>query len=389
MPSLKEQADALASMLKEKTGDFMEQSLESRIEGTKLEAPILDDKPKPGTWYKFPIEGGMSGDGSEYHIYMKFRRTKKLCIIISGGGIAWNQKMAAYPTTGARKLTWQPHYYWNNLRPVTQIMNINVGITENLRRNPFDGWNMAVISYSTADLHVGDSSLEFVDEDGNPATLHFSGYRNFTLAMSEIRHKFPDVDQILIAGDSAGAFAVPALAPEILTTYYPTVMDVTLLSDSAQLEREGWQYTLKQVWNAPERLYKSDIGPNLTVSWMQYCMERLGSRCRYLYASSRRDYLLSAYQNEVLTGEFSTDEEIQGDFKIRLEGMIEELRELPQRVHFFINDITMNPAMIGRGGTIHTLMRTPQFHTKTSEGVSMAQWLEAAVSGNLYDIGLE
>ena len=49
-----------------------------------------------------------------------------------------------------------PNYYWNNLRPFTQFMNINIGITEtDTARNPFDDWNFVVITYATGDFHVG------------------------------------------------------------------------------------------------------------------------------------------------------------------------------------------------------------------------------------------
>jgi hypothetical protein len=285
-------------------------------------------------------------------------------------------------------MTWQPHYYWNNLRPVTQIMNINVGITDLHKRNPFVDWSMAVISYSTADLHVGSSSMEFTTEDGENDVLHFHGYDNFSLAMERIKELFPESETILIVGDSAGAFAVPALAPEILTKYYPTCNDATILSDSALLEREGWEYTLKNIWNAPDHLVHAAHGSNLTYDWTSLMMSRLGSRCRYLYASSVHDYLLSAYQREVVSGDFSTDEEAQSDFANRLGAMIEKMQRLPRKVHFYINDFPMVP-VIGRGGSVHTCVRTPQFFSKSTDGTTMAQWLLDATQGRLYDVGLE
>ena len=388
MSKIKEQTDNITYMLREMTGDLVEHSLGDGLEGSRWEAPVLEKKMRGGVWYRIPIEEAMSGDGSGYHIYARYKHKKKLCIILSGGGIAWNRKMAAYPTTGARKMTWQPHYYWNNLRPVTQIMNINVGITDTHRRNPFRGWSMAVISYSTADLHVGNSSMEFVTDEGQTDVLHFNGYNNFTLAMDHIRELFPEAETILIAGDSAGAFAVPALAPEILTTWYPTCNDVTVLSDSALLEREGWEYTLKNIWHAPDHLVHAAHGSDLTYDWTSLMMSRLGSRCRYLYASSVHDYLLSAYQREVTSGEFSTDENAQADYAKRLAAMIERMQHLPRRVHFFINDHPMVP-VIGRGGSVHTCVRTPQFFSKVENEVSMAQWLRDATEGKLYDIGLD
>ena len=65
------------------------------------------------------------------------------------------------------------------------------------------------------------------------------------------KNLFKNPKKLLIAGNSAGAFAVPALTDEILRTWYPDVSDVTLLSDSALLLYNKWEYTAREVWKAP------------------------------------------------------------------------------------------------------------------------------------------
>ena len=77
--------------------------------------------------------------------------------LFSGGGVAWDEYTAARPVTGGKMAAGLPHFYWNNLRPLTQLMNIHVGITdENNAQNPFNEWNFVIITYSTGDFHIGN-----------------------------------------------------------------------------------------------------------------------------------------------------------------------------------------------------------------------------------------
>ena len=134
---LRERNREVAEKLASNAGSFVENSIGTFIEH-RQEAPILTALPKPGTWYQVPLPSAVSGDGSEFHCYLRKGSTAHLVIFLSGGGVAWNDFTAARPVTGARVAAGEPNFYWNNLRPFTQIMNINIGITDtDSTRNPF------------------------------------------------------------------------------------------------------------------------------------------------------------------------------------------------------------------------------------------------------------
>ncbi len=384
----REKAAAAKEQLMEKAmdfaasaGDFVEQSLGGKIEGSKYEAPVLEGEPEEKTWYRIPIEEGMAGDGSEFHIYIKKGiSAENLCIFFSGGGVAWNEKMASAPVTGGKVAAWQPNYYWNNLRPFTQIMNINVGITELRDFNPFRDWNFAVITYATGDFHLGSNVFIYNDEEGEEKVLNFVGHDNFRMSMDRIKELFPEPEKLLIAGDSAGAFATPALSPEIIDDYYPDVRDITLFSDSALLLREGWKDTITNMWNAPASISDAIHTSNITADWYEHMTSAYGDRCRYLYASSPHDYLLSAFINEEKSGEYFTDEPTQREFEESLRQMYLRMSNYEQSMYFYFYEFKM-PHIFGRGGTIHTAVRSPHFFIKNTDGESMAQWLMEAVCG--------
>ncbi len=385
--------------LQEIIGDRAENVIGNVMENARFEAPELQVRPGQGAsqqvpemeihqWYRVPVEGGKTADGSEYHIYVRKGTTDHLCVFLSGGGIAWNPYTAARPVTGGRVLAWHPNYYWSNLRPFTQFFNIGVGITDNsARRNPFRDWNFVVITYATGDMHLGRNIYRYKDEEGQDQCLYFHGYENFLMSMRITKTLFTDADKLLIAGESAGAFAVPALAEQIHQEFYPSCHDVTLFSDSALLLNKEWKKTAREVWNVREDIAENIRGQNLTLDWYRALYRRRGDQYRYLYACSVRDYLLSAFYNDVHNKKYDTDERMQRLFTRQLRDMIRALHKVTPSFGIYLYD--WRRPVLYRGGTIHTMVRQPEFYLHRRGIPSMAKWLAAAVEGETHSVGLD
>lgn len=371
-----------------RAGDFVENRIGKAIENSGRKAEDLPKDPKPMTWYRVPLERGLSGDGSEYYIYVKLGDPDKLCVFFSGGGVAWNEYTAARPVTGGKVAAGQPNYYWNNLRPFTQIMNINVGITDIVsEKNPFRDWSFVVITYATGDFHVGNNDYPYKAEDGSDEVLHFHGYVNFLQSMAVAKDLFPSPKQILIAGNSAGAFAVPALAGEIADNYYDKVRNITLFSDSGQLLYKNWRKTAKNIWQCKETIWKPIRSDNITLDWYKDLYEKHGERFRYLYSSSVRDYLLSAYYNDIINKRYVSDSLVQEEYFRQLKEMVAELKKLTPHFGIFLNEWKI--PLITMGGTVHTSVREPHFTLFSQNGITMAKWLKDATDGKVYDVGLD
>ncbi len=367
----------------------MTEKLHFKREIPKLIPPaaVPGQRLKSRLWYRVDIPGGMSGDGSEYHIYVKRAPSKNLCVFLSGGGMAWNEYTAARPVTAPKMVAKIPNYYWNNLRPMTQVMNINIGITQTgSTRNPFDDWNFIVIPYSTGDLHIGNGEFVYHNDAGEEETLHFHGYLNFRAAMDAGITFFPKAAKILIAGNSAGSFAVPALAPDIADEYYPGCRDITLLSDSGQLIYRKWKRLLKDIWKADPRFWSAVRSDNLTVDLYRSLTEKYEGRFRCLYSSSTRDYLLSIYYNDLTNKKYKTDKDVQDVFHEQLRTMVSELKALDPGFGMYIDPWR---APLTHGGTVHTAVRELYFAFKTVDGITMARWLHDAVFGDVYDVGMK
>lgn len=371
-----------------KMGDGLENTI-GRTVKNRLEVDDLKGEPEEMQWYRVPLPEGRSGDGSSYHTYISKGTENNLCIIISGGGVAWNEYTAARPVTGGKVAAGLPNFYWNNLRPFTQLMNINIGITNTKNAaNPFAKWNFVVVTYATGDFHIGNSEFKYRDEKGEEKILYFNGHNNFRLTMEVAKKLFPDPERILVAGNSAGAFAVPALAPEIADDYYPNCSDITLLSDSGLLLFKDWKRTAGEIWKADDRFVDTIQTDNPTVDWYEVLYREYGERFKYLYASSTRDYLLSSYYNDIMTKQYKTDADVQQVFYEQLRHMTEQLREITADFHFYIFNWQMLPLAVGKGGTVHTALKEISFASKKSDDVTMADWLYDQVNDDMYDIGM-
>lgn len=376
-----------------RVGDYFENSVSDMIANTHLGAPKLGDNEEPsiGTWYRVDIPEGITGDGSEYYIYVKKGRSRNLLVFLSGGGVAWNSYTAARPSSGGTITAGMPNFYWSNLRPFTQIMNIRSGITEDINpRNKFRNFSQVIITYATGDLHVGNNDFEYTDSEGNKDILHFHGYKNFRCAMEQAKRLFKNPKRLLIAGDSAGAFAVPALAGEICDDFYPDCKDITLLSDSGQFLYDGWRDTARDIWKASDDLWQAITSDNITVDWYRKLYDSYGDRFRYLYSTSTHDYLLSAYYNDVANKVFASDKDIQAEFYEQMKVMLRQLKEINPGFHFYLNNFRNKMVMKSgmKGGTIHTNIRNLNFHLANSEGVSMEKWLYDAMHDKFYDSGM-
>ena len=74
------------------------------------------------------------------------------------------------------------------------------------------------------------------------------------------------------------------------------------------------------------------------------------------------------------------------DFR-QMQKMIAQLRDLDPGFTFFIHE-WHRPLSMYKGGTIHTVVRQPEFTLRTQDDVTMAYWLSECVEGRLFDVGL-
>ena len=110
----------IVSMMGDGIENKIGKTVQNRLEVSDLDIFDPTKEPEEMRWYRVPLPEGISGDGSGYHTYISKGRSNNLCIILSGGGVAWNEYTAARPVTGGKVAAGLPNFYWNNLRPFNE-----------------------------------------------------------------------------------------------------------------------------------------------------------------------------------------------------------------------------------------------------------------------------
>ena len=343
-----------------------------------------------GKWYRITLNDTMSADGSVGNTYIKKGTTDQLMVFFMGGGVSWNQETAKGPITMERMMAGKPGFYFSQMGMMNEYgifaYSSTPGIMSTAKENPFADWNMVVVNYATADLHTGDNDYPYVDENGEQKVLHHRGYQHSMECLKKAKEFFPKADKLLICGLSGGAFAVPALAADVMEAY-SDCPDVTVYSDSALILNEGWHDAAANVWKSPKKIVDPIQTDNITADWYRNLYKEKGNSIRYLYSNSIRDQAFSSFVNYINTGNLVATEEACDEFEKILKAHVSELKKINPEFGVYLNDFpALQPNSVG---TEHCLLNCELFYKKSKNGVSTMEWLWDAVHGKTYDVGIE
>ena len=116
--------------------------------------PQIPSEPKVGKWYGIPLKGCVSSDGKEVHAGFRKGTENKLVILLFGGGVSWNEFMAARPNSVYGNPDKISFYACGDGGLVADLATrIGIHTLSNKESNPFRNWNMLAIPYTTGDFH--------------------------------------------------------------------------------------------------------------------------------------------------------------------------------------------------------------------------------------------
>lgn len=350
-----------------------------RYEGGELE---------PMRWYKMYLDGCIAATDLTCPMYVKKGKSKNLAVFFYGGGLVYSQETACGFITGDSLLTGIPMLATGEPDPVNEQQTF-VGRTDNGlfslgEDNRFADWNIAAINYGTGDLHVGTTEVSYRDRKGNIVIRHLQGFRNDTICLNKIKELFPEAEKLLICGESAGAFATPAMAPEVIERY-PDCRDITVFSDSALLLKDDWNQVATQFWKAPERIAKAVYSSDITADWFEALQKTYGERIKCLYLCGAKDLALVTFQNYMDKGMFKENFEGSSKFHEDLKQQIKRLKSIRPDFGIYIHNFpTKNKADCHE----HCTLTLPTFKAGRVDRISPMDWLYDCVNGNIRDVGL-
>jgi hypothetical protein len=166
----------------------------------------------PQGWNFYQIGGAMCRDGSPNGFYVRYTTSTKLMIYLEGGGACSSQHFCDHNPANLNQIfpggsATEGQTIGGSLLTVAGLQQpYTTGIFDNTNSaNPFQTWNEIYIPYCTGDVHFG--TLTNVTIPGVTAPQQFVGYLNMQKFIGRIVPTFPNLDQVVLSGASAGGFA--------------------------------------------------------------------------------------------------------------------------------------------------------------------------------------
>jgi Pectinacetylesterase len=152
-------------------------------------------------WEKIVPDGDCQcADGSSFAFWVREADPTKVVFYLDGGGACWDATSCAF--TSAESTT----YDWNlaGEDPAQEGGIFDLSNPD----NPFAAYTFVFVPYCTGDVHLGDITREYSPE----LTVEHNGFVNGTTALAYVTENYPDADQVVVVGLSAGSAAAPVYA---------------------------------------------------------------------------------------------------------------------------------------------------------------------------------
>jgi len=140
------------------------------------------------------LPGLVCADGTpSYYTVIPRRKSENLLIFFYGGGACWDWSTCSggLALTLTRRL---PHTNWNSGEGIFNQAD---------KKNPLRDFTVVTVPYCTGDVFVGDSTINYGDEN-YPYVLNHRGYNNAFQTLQAASVLFPDAKKVVLMGTSAG-----------------------------------------------------------------------------------------------------------------------------------------------------------------------------------------
>jgi hypothetical protein len=229
---------------------------------------------------------------------------------------------------------------------------------------PVAGYDMVFIPYCTADVHTGSRDHVYSDPLGITQELHHQGYVNAGAVLDWVYANYPDPDQIVVAGSSAGSVGSIFFAYPIMTQY-PDASVVQLGDGYVGIMPSDWPGL--EVWgtrvNLPDALQQdmASATPDVfTTKLYDSSASALPQRLFAQFTSAADAFQIGYY---AVAG---------GDPRLWADLMNESLNGLNAIGNFrsYVAD-----------GVFHTILPRDRFYTMQVNGVRLRDWFADLIDG--------
>lgn len=327
------------------------------------------------TWSWVPFSDAYCRDGSTTGLGINTNpASKKLVIFLEEGGACFNAT-----TCGLNESSFSKQDFFELWGPNAPADNLGI-LNRQDNKNPVKDWNYVYVPYCTGDIHGGNEPRGSVETLGPQM---FVGFANISTFLQRIVPTFAGVDQVLLAGSSAGGFGTAVNYPQVARAFGN--VPVTLLDDSGPLMDDPYvaaclAQQFVHTWGFDKTML-AECGSHCAdpshylMDYMKHLLESTPSTPMGLIESTG-DNVIAYFYGYGAEGCTSFKWMTADSFEAGLQDMRAQLAGYPNFGTFVFRS------------TEHTSLKNNQdFDTRSAGGSELTTWMSEMLNGHVSSVG--
>jgi Pectinacetylesterase len=308
----------------------------------------------PVAWEK--VAGGedcMCAGGTDWNMWVRDANPEKVVLYFQGGGACFSGEMCDLTTSNSYDRTVTADDDPTNANGIFDFSNA---------ANPLTDWSFVFVPYCTGDIHIGDKTNDY----GNGVVIEHKGMVNSKFALAELQRRFPNANDILVTGSSAGGVPAPLFAG-LAGDLYPDAQ-ITALADGsgAYPSDPGINAAIGSFWGIFDARPQWPETATLTAGdW--------GVPDLFIYAGKHNPNIMMARHDHSF-------DEVQVQFSSFAGFDASSIDQLIAQNAAKIESGGVPVATYVAPGTDHTILGRKELYTQVVEGVPMIDWLADLVN---------
>ncbi|NLV54142.1 MAG: hypothetical protein GXY13_00875 [Acidimicrobiales bacterium] len=314
---------------------------------------------EPAAAWEKVVPGGdcRCADDSEYAFWVHEGDPTRVAVVLQGGGACFDAASCTFVEGPYKPRLFQE----DDPEDGDGLLDVDD------ERNPLADWSIIFAPYCTGDLHLGTTT----QEDAPDQVVHHAGLANGTAVLDALGARFPDAEQVLVAGESAGGAAAPVyggLAADRLPD-----ATITVLADGAGAypDDPAVNTLAGERWGTDAAVPDWEETAGLTTA-------ELGLPSLYVY--------VGRHDPDIRFGRRDFAEDAVQEFYAQLAGLGDDVLAQIDRNERDIEAEGIDLTAFVSPGEHHTILTTPYLWDHRVEGVSLVDWIADLLAGTADDV---
>jgi hypothetical protein len=308
-------------------------------------------EPVDAPWTALTLDDCKCSDGSAVTFFERIADPTKVVLFFEGGGACFSAETCDPDSPN-------PIFTHNQNGVTARTLERARGYFDFTNpENPLAGYSWIYVPYCTGDVHIGDTTHDY----GDGVVIEHRGHNNAMKALDHLAEQFPDVQQLVVTGQSAGSVPTPqfaALAADLLPD-----ADIVTFGDSsgAYPDVDGINALIGGVWGTADAIPDWPETEGIGVEDWSFPEQ-------YIYAGR--------HAPGIRFGRFDfAFDEVQATFGALAGVAADDLVSLIDANEAAIESGGVDLATFVAPGSTHTISGSDELYTLEVNGVRLIDWL--------------